>query len=73
MNLDLFGQEAAALTKQLDDITRNDRCPFSEGIRKLKATRAKFRAEPVREPLSPPKVYAPPRATIAGTRRAGHR
>jgi hypothetical protein len=38
MHLDLSDEEAAALTKQLDDITRNDRCPFSERIRKLKAT-----------------------------------
>jgi hypothetical protein len=36
MNLDLSNDETAALTKELDDITRN-RYPFSERIRRLKA------------------------------------
>jgi len=71
MNLDLSDNETAALTKELDDITRNDRYPFSERIRTLKAILATLRPEPVREPLSPPKVYAPPRATAARRRRAG--
>ena len=44
-------------------ITDNDRCQFSERIRTLKAILAKLRPEPVREPLPPPKVYAPPRET----------
>jgi hypothetical protein len=29
MHLDLSDEESAALTKELDDITRNDRYPFS--------------------------------------------
>jgi hypothetical protein len=70
MHLDLSDDETAALTNQLDDITRNDRYPFSERIRTLKAILAELRPEPVREPLQPPKVYAPPRATAA-RRRAG--
>ena len=37
MNLDLSDNETAALTKELDDITRNDRYPFSPRIRILKA------------------------------------
>ena len=37
MNLDLSDNETAALTEELDDITRNDRYPFSERIRTLKA------------------------------------
>jgi hypothetical protein len=55
--------ETAALTKELADITGNDRYPFSERSRAVKAILAKLRPEPVREPLPPPKVYAPPRAT----------
>jgi hypothetical protein len=71
MHLDLSNDESAALTKELDDITRNDRYPFSERIRTLKAILAKLRPSPVREPLPPPKVYAPPRATAAKRRRQG--
>ena len=62
MHLDLSDAETAALTKELDDITRNDLYPFSKRIRTLKAILAKLRPEPVGEPLPPPKVYAPPRA-----------
>jgi hypothetical protein len=54
LNLQLL---AAAPTKELDDITRNDRYPFSERIRTLKAILAKLRPEP----LPRPKLYAPPR------------
>jgi hypothetical protein len=44
-------------------ITYNDRYQlFSERIRTLKAILAKLRPEPPREPLPPPKAYAPPRA-----------
>ena len=71
MHLDLSDTETAALTKELDDIIRNDRYPFSERIRTLKAILAKLRPEPVREPLPPPKVYAPPKATAATRRRRG--
>ena len=71
MDLDLSDAETAALTKELDDIIRNDRYPFSERIRTLKAILAKLRPEPVREPLPPPKVYAPPKATAATRRRRG--
>ena len=69
MHLDLSDAETAVLTKELDDIIRNDRYPFSERIRTLKAILAKLRPEPVREPSPPPKVYAPPRATTARRRR----
>jgi len=71
MHLDLSDDETAALTKELDDITRNDRYPFSERIRTVKAILAKLRPEPVREPVPPPKVYAPPKATAATRRRRG--
>jgi hypothetical protein len=62
----LSDDEAAALIKELQEITRNDRYQFSTRIRTLKAILAKLR--PVREPLPPPKVYAL-RATAAKRRR----
>jgi hypothetical protein len=61
----------AALTKELADITGNDRYPFSPRIQTLRAILAKLRPEPIREPLPLPKVYAPPRATAARRRHAG--
>jgi hypothetical protein len=71
MHLDLSDDETAALTKELDDMTRNDRYPFSERIRVLKAILATLSQEPVREPLPPPRVYAPPRRTAVRRRRRG--
>jgi hypothetical protein len=58
-HLDLSDEEAAALIKELADITGNDRYPFSARIQTLRPILAKLRPEPVREPLPPPKVYAP--------------
>jgi hypothetical protein len=63
-------EEAAALTKELADITGNDRYPFSSRIQTLRAILAKLRPEPAREPLPLPKVYAPPRF-IRGRRARG--
>jgi hypothetical protein len=71
MHLDLTDEEAAALIKELADITGNDRYPFSQRICSLRAILAKLRPEPVREPLPPPKVYAPPRTTAGRRRHAG--
>ena len=68
-HLDLSDEEAAALIKELADITENDRYPFSPRIQTLRAILAKLRPEPARAPLPPPKVYAPPRATAAKRRR----
>jgi hypothetical protein len=59
MTLDLTDAEAAALTQELHNIFESDRYPFSPRIRTLRAILAKLRPEPVREPLPPPKVYAP--------------
>jgi hypothetical protein len=61
MHLDLSDEETAALTQELHDIVESDRYPFSPRIRTLRGTLAKLRPEPVRQPLPPPKVYAPPR------------
>ena len=60
MNLDLSDEEAAALAQELHEIVENDRYPFSPRIRTLRGILGKLRPEPVREPLPPPKVYAPP-------------
>jgi hypothetical protein len=43
MNLELSDEEAAALTKELAEIARNDRYPFSERARTLRAILAKGR------------------------------
>jgi hypothetical protein len=68
-HLDLTDDEAAALTQELHDIVENDRYPSSPRIGTLRGILAKLRPEPVniadvicsvREPLPPPKVYAPP-------------
>jgi hypothetical protein len=70
-HLDLTDEDAAALIKELADITGNDRYPFSSRIQTLRAILTKLRPEPGREPLAPPKVYAPPRATAARRQRRG--
>ena len=70
MNLELSDEETAALIQELHDLVENDRYPFSPRIRTLRAILAKFRPEPAREPLPPPKVYTPPQATAA---RRSHR
>jgi len=62
--------EAAALIKELHETVEDDPYPFSPRICTLRAILAKLRPEPVREPLPPPKVYAPPRA-VARKRRRG--
>jgi hypothetical protein len=70
-HLDLSDEEAAALIKELADITGNDRYPFSPRIQTLRGILAKLRPEPTREPAPPPKVYSPPRATAVRRRHAG--
>jgi hypothetical protein len=71
MHPDLTDEESAALIQELQQIVENDRYPLSPRIRTLSAILAKLRPVPVREPLPPPKHYAPPRATLARKRRAG--
>jgi hypothetical protein len=70
MHLEISDEETAALIRELHDIVENDRYPFSPRIRTLRAILEKLRPEPVREPLPPPKVYAPPRF-VRGHRRRG--
>jgi hypothetical protein len=66
MHLDLTDEEAVALTQELYDNVENDRYPFSHRIRTLRGILAKLRPEPARDPLPPPKVYAPLRAKEGG-------
>jgi hypothetical protein len=56
-------------SQELHDIIESDRYPFSPHIRTLRAILNKLRPEPAREPLPPPKVYAPPRAAARKRRR----
>lgn len=71
MHFDQTDEEAAALTQELHNIVENDRYPFSPRIRTLSGILAKLRPGPAREPLPPPKVYAPPLAVAARRRRRG--
>ena len=72
MQLDLTGEETAALLRELEGLINGHRYFLSPRIKTLKAIRAKIRPEPLREPLPPPpKRYEPPRATARQRRRAG--
>jgi len=70
MTLDLAEGESDALAKLLSRTIDDDRYPLSPRVQNLKGILAKIRPEPAREPLPPPKVYAPPRF-IRGRRRPG--
>jgi hypothetical protein len=71
MNLDLADEEANALAAELKRTIADDRYPLSQRIRTLQAIPDKIEPPPVREPLPPTKVYAPPRATAAKRRGRG--
>ena len=68
MMLDLNDEETTALARLLSDAIDADRFPLSPRVQRLKGILAKILPEPAREPLPPPKVYAPPRAA-AGQRQ----
>jgi hypothetical protein len=70
MMLDLTEEETDARASLLRRTIDDDRYPLSPRIQTSKAVLDKLRPEPAREPLPPPKVYASPRATIVGRRRA---
>jgi hypothetical protein len=69
--LDLTEDEKLALAVKLKRTIDGDRYPFSARIVTLKAILDKIEPQPFREPLPPPKVYAPPRATLTRRRRSG--
>jgi hypothetical protein len=58
--LDLSDEEEAALAIELVQLISRAKYPFSDRVRTLGAILNKLRPEPAREPLPPPKVYAPP-------------
>jgi hypothetical protein len=59
---------AASSLRELDGIIANDPLSLSPRITTLRVFRNKLRPEPAREPLPPPKLYAPPRAIAARSR-----
>jgi hypothetical protein len=65
MQLDLTEEETAALKRLLTSTIDGDRYPLSPRIQLL----TKIRPELVREPLTPPKRYEPPRASATRRRR----
>lgn len=69
MNLDLTDEEAAALVRLIRDTIDADRYPLSPRLQILREVLEKLDPRPVREPLPPPRVYAPSRATAAKRRR----
>jgi hypothetical protein len=69
MNLELDPDEERALVAELKRVIRDDRYPLSRRVRTLKGILDKLVPPPVREPVPPPKVYAPPRATAKQRRR----
>jgi hypothetical protein len=69
MQLDLNDDETAALTRLLTNTIDADRYPLSPRVQTLKAVLDKIRPEPAREPLPPPKIYAPPRAVLAARKK----
>ena len=67
-NLDLTDDEHAALVWLAKHALDTDRFPMSPRLYSLRATLAKPETQPLREPRSPPKVYAPPKASAARRR-----
>jgi hypothetical protein len=61
-DLVLTDVEKRALIALLKRTIDEARFPYSPQLAPLKAILAKLVPPPVREPLPPPKVYAPPRA-----------
>jgi hypothetical protein len=69
MNLELSDADITILADLLKRTIDDDRYPLSPRVTRLREILAKLRPEPVREPLPPRKVYAPPRASAARRRR----
>jgi hypothetical protein len=62
MDLKLTDEQAAALTRELNNIVQNDRYPLSPRIVTLKEILGLLRPEPVRAAAAAPapRIYAPP-------------
>jgi hypothetical protein len=61
--------QAGGLIKELSDTVQNSRYSFSPRIRVLRKILTKLRPEPDTGAATPPRHYAPPRATRARRRR----
>jgi len=68
MILDLDDEETTVLAALLRRAIDDDRYPLSSRVKTWQAILEKIEPQPVREPLPPPRHYAPPRA---GRRRRG--
>jgi hypothetical protein len=73
MTFDLTEDEERALTRVLRDTIDNDRYPLSQRIQTLQSILDKLEPPPVREPVPPLKVYAPPNSAARRRRREGQR
>ena len=69
MHLELTDEQTSTLIRELSQIVRNDRYPFSPRIVALKEILGQLRPEPVREPLPPRRHYEPPSKGRYGRRR----
>jgi hypothetical protein len=69
MSLELSDADITILADLLKRTIDDARYPLSPRVTRLREILAKLRPEPVREPLPPRKVYAPPRASAARRRR----
>jgi hypothetical protein len=63
-HFDLSDPEADALATLLTRTIDSDRYPLSPRIQTLRAILNRLRPEPTREPLTPSKVYGPPRFSV---------
>jgi hypothetical protein len=71
MNLELSDDEKLALDALLKRTIRDDPYLLSPRVQTLRGILEKLEPQPVRDPLPPSKVYAPPRTTAARRRRRG--
>jgi hypothetical protein len=69
MNLELSDDQAAALIREIDGITQDDRYPLSPRICTLRDILGKLRPMAERQPLPLPTYYEPPKAVMRKRRR----
>lgn len=60
MNLDLTDEEHAVMFRFVKRAMDEDHFPYAPRLDQLDAIVVKLKPQPVREPVPPPKVYAPP-------------
>ena len=62
MNLDLTNEEQIVLVRLVKNVIDKDYFPHAPRLDRLKAMLSKLARPPIREPLPPPKFYAPRKA-----------